>query len=139
MVDEFRKMGYTEEQCQELEKLSMIGDGGVADIDVHDAEKMLSDAMEKYQLDKDEVDKIIDDINQVLNQEEIKVNNKVKSFLKMVNDGMEVEDAINKSEISELDMHVILNEIAKAWSSVDLNRMKKDVNEVDSIMKDLDK
>lgn len=107
--------------------------------DVHDAEKMLSDAMEKYQLDKDEVDKIIDDINQVLNQEEIKVNNKVKSFLKMVNDGMEVEDAINKSEISELDMHVILNEIAKAWSSVDLNQMKKDVNEVDSIMKDLDK
>lgn len=139
MVDEFRKMGYTEEQCQELEKLSAISDDGIADIDDHDAEKILSDAMKKYQIDKDEIDKIIDDFNQVLNQEEIKVNNKVESFLKMINDGMEVEDAINKSGISELDMHVILNEIAKAWSSVDLNRMKKDVNEVDSIMKDLDK
>ena len=53
MIDEFRKMGYTEEQSQVLEKLSAIGDS-MHDIDVHDAEKMLSDAMKKYHLDKGE-------------------------------------------------------------------------------------
>ena len=45
MVDEFKKMGYTEEQCHELEKFSAIGNDSIADIDVHDAEKMLSDTM----------------------------------------------------------------------------------------------
>ena len=50
MVDEFRKMGYTEEQYQELEKLSAISDDGIADIDVHDAEKILSDTMKKISI-----------------------------------------------------------------------------------------
>lgn len=67
MVDEFRKMGYTEEQCRELEEFSVIGDGGIADIEVHDAEKMLSDTMKKYQLDKDEVVRIIDEVNKISN------------------------------------------------------------------------
>lgn len=67
MVDEFRKMGYTEEQCHELEKFSAISDDGIADIDVHDAEKMLSDAMKKYLLGKDEADKIIDEFNKIPN------------------------------------------------------------------------
>ena len=60
MIDEFRKMGYTEEQSQVLEKLSAIGDDGVTDVDVCNAEKMLSDIMGKYQVDKDEIGKIID-------------------------------------------------------------------------------
>ena len=97
MVDEFKKMGYTEEQCQELEKLSVIGNDDIADIDIHDAEKMLSDTMEKYHFDKNKTDRIIDSFNQVSNQEEVKVNSKVKSFLKMIHDGMEVNNAINKS------------------------------------------
>ena len=67
MVDEFRKMGYPEEQCHELEKFSAIGDDGIADIDVHDAEKMLSDAMKKYHLDKDKTNRIIDEVNKILN------------------------------------------------------------------------
>lgn len=136
MIDGFRKMGYTEEQCQELKTLSAINDCGIADIDIYDAEKTLSDVIKKYQLNKDEVSKIVDKFNQMLNYEEIKMNDKVKSFLKMINDGMEVDDAINKSGISELSMYVLLNEIAKAWSSVDLDRMKKDVDDVDSIFKD---
>ena len=53
MIDEFRNMGYTEEQSHVLEKLSAIGDDGVADVDVCNAEKMLSDIMGKYQVDKD--------------------------------------------------------------------------------------
>ena len=60
MIDEFRKMGYTEEQSQVLEKLSAIGDDGVTDVDVCNAEKMLSDIMGKYQVDKDGIGKIID-------------------------------------------------------------------------------
>lgn len=60
MIDEFRKMGYTEEQSQILEKLSVIGDDGVTDVNVYDAEKMLSDIMGKYQVDKDGIGKIID-------------------------------------------------------------------------------
>lgn len=136
MVGEFRKMGYTEEQCQELEKLSAINDCGIADINIHDAEKTLSDTMKKYQLNKDEANKIVDKFNQMLNYEEIKMNDKVKSFLKMINDGMKVDDAINKSGISELSVYVVLNEIAKVWSCIDLDQMKKDVDEVDSIFKD---
>ena len=58
MIDEFRKMGYTEEQSQVLEKLSAIGDDGITD--VCNAEKMLSDIMGKYQVDKDGIGKIID-------------------------------------------------------------------------------
>lgn len=64
MVDEFRKMGYTEEQCRELEKLSAFCDS-MHDIAVYDAEKMLSDTMEKCQLDKNEVDKIIGKVNKI--------------------------------------------------------------------------
>lgn len=60
MIDEFRNMGYTEEQSQVLEKLSVIGDDGVADVDVCNAEKMLSDIMGEYQVDNDGIGKIID-------------------------------------------------------------------------------
>ena len=60
MIDEFRKMGYTEEQSQVLEKFSAIGDDGVTDVDVCNAEKMLSDIMGKYQVDKDGIGRIID-------------------------------------------------------------------------------
>ena len=67
MIDEFRKMGYTEEQSQVLEKLSAIGDDGVTDVNVCDAEKMLSDIMGKYQVDKDKTNRIIDEVNKILN------------------------------------------------------------------------
>lgn len=65
IADNWKKMGYTEEQCQELEKLSAIGDNGMSDIDVYDAEKILSNTMKKYQLDKDEVARIIDEFNKI--------------------------------------------------------------------------
>ena len=83
MVDEFKKMEYTEEQCQELEKLSAFGDS-MHDIDVHDAEKMLSDAMKKYHLDKDEVDRIIDEANKTkLEKENITMGITCKPVSKM--------------------------------------------------------
>lgn len=67
MIDEFRKMGYTEEQSHVLEKLSAIGDDGVTDVNVCDAEKMLSDIMGKYQVDKEGIGKIIDEFNKIPN------------------------------------------------------------------------
>ena len=60
MSDEFRNMGYTEEESRVLAKFPTIGDDGVADVDVCNAEKMLSDIMGKYQVDKDGIGKIID-------------------------------------------------------------------------------
>lgn len=66
-VKEWRKLGYIEEQSKELEVLSTIDNEDIKDIDSDTATKTLSEAMKKYHLDKDEVEKIIDEFNKIPN------------------------------------------------------------------------
>ena len=58
----WRKLGYTEEQSEELEMLSTINNDDIKNIDSDTATKTLLEAMKKYQLDKDEVEKRINEI-----------------------------------------------------------------------------
>lgn len=51
-VEDWKKLGYSDEQSEELERLSHIGDD-MGDIDVHVADKMLQEIMRKYELEKE--------------------------------------------------------------------------------------
>ena len=51
-VEDWKKLGYSYEQSEELERLSHIGDD-MGDIDVHVADKMLQETMRKYELEKE--------------------------------------------------------------------------------------
>ena len=51
-VEDWKKLGYSYEQSEELERLSRIGDD-MGDIDVHIADKMLQETMRKYELEKE--------------------------------------------------------------------------------------
>ena len=53
----WRKLGYTEEQSEELEMLSTINNDDIKNIDSDTATKTLLETMKKYRLDKDEVKK----------------------------------------------------------------------------------
>ena len=66
----WRKLGYTEEQSEELEMLSTINNDDIKNIDSDTATKTLLETMKKYQLDKDEVKRIIEKFNKIANQEE---------------------------------------------------------------------
>ena len=128
MVDEFKKMEYTEEQCQELEKLSAFGDS-MHDIDVHDAEKMLSDAMKKYHLDKDEVDRIIDEAN--------------KTKLEKENITMEATGKFKEDLIETLGKAMdVIGEFQTTYESLShiqkrISKMFEDTNNVDAAMLEL--
>ena len=63
-IEDWKKLGYSDEQAKELERLSHIGDD-IGDIDTHVVSQTLSEVMKKYQLDKNEVERIINDSNKV--------------------------------------------------------------------------
>lgn len=46
--NDWKKLGYTDEQSEELEKLSKIGND-MGDIDAHVADKILCETMKKYE------------------------------------------------------------------------------------------
>ena len=58
----WRKLGYTEEQSEELDVLSAINNDDIKNIDSDTATKTLLEAMKKYRLDKDEAKKRINEI-----------------------------------------------------------------------------
>lgn len=49
--NDWKKLGYTDEESEELERLSMLG--GAGDIDAHVADKILRETMKKYELEKE--------------------------------------------------------------------------------------
>ena len=51
-IKDWKKLGYSYEQSEELERLSHIGDD-MSDIDVHVADKMLQETMRKYKSEKE--------------------------------------------------------------------------------------
>ena len=51
-IRDWKKLGYSNEQSEELERLSHIGDD-MSDIDVHVADKMLQETMKKYKAEKE--------------------------------------------------------------------------------------
>lgn len=51
-IKDWKKLGYSYEQSEELERLSRIGDD-MGDIDVYIADKMLQETMRKYELEKE--------------------------------------------------------------------------------------
>ena len=51
-IRDWKKLGYSNEQSEELERLSRIGDD-MGDIDVYIADKMLQETMRKYELEKE--------------------------------------------------------------------------------------
>ena len=63
-IEDWKKLGYSDEQAKELERLSHIGDD-IGDIDTHVVSQTLSEVMKKYQLDKNEVERSINDSNKV--------------------------------------------------------------------------
>lgn len=63
----WRKLGYTEEQSEELEMLSTINNDDIKNIDSDTATKTLLKTMKKYRLDKDEVKRIIEKFNKIAN------------------------------------------------------------------------
>ena len=63
----WRKLGYTEEQSEELEILSTINNDDIKNIDSDTATKTLLKTMKKYRLDKDEVKRIIEKFNKIAN------------------------------------------------------------------------
>ena len=66
----WRKLGYTEEQSEELEMLSTINNDDIKNIDSDTATKTLLETMKKYRLDKDVVKRIIEKFNKIANEEE---------------------------------------------------------------------
>lgn len=48
--EEWKNLGYTDEQCEELARLSTMG--SVGGIDAHVADKILRETMKKYELEK---------------------------------------------------------------------------------------
>ena len=52
LVEDWKKIGYSYEQSEELERLSRIGDD-MGNIDVYIADKMLQETMRKYELEKE--------------------------------------------------------------------------------------
>lgn len=63
----WRKLGYTEEQSEELEMLSTSNNDDIKDIGSDTATKTLLKTMKKYRLDKDEVKRIIEKFNKIAN------------------------------------------------------------------------
>lgn len=63
----WRKLGYTEEQSEELEMLSTINNDDIKNINSDTATKTLLKTMKKYRLDKDEVKRIIEKFNEIAN------------------------------------------------------------------------
>ena len=51
-IKDWKKLGYSYEQSEELERLSRIGDD-MGDIDAHVADKILQETMRKYELEKE--------------------------------------------------------------------------------------
>ena len=51
-VKDWKQLGYSDKQSEELERLSHIGDD-MGDIDVYIADKMLQETMRKYELEKE--------------------------------------------------------------------------------------
>lgn len=51
-IKDWKKLGYSYEQSEELERLSHIGND-MGDIDVHVVDKMLQETMRKYELEKE--------------------------------------------------------------------------------------
>ena len=49
--EKWKKLSYTDEESEELERLSMLG--GVGDIDAHVADKILRETMKKYESEKE--------------------------------------------------------------------------------------
>lgn len=49
--NDWKKLGYTDEESEELVRLSMLG--GAGDIDAHVADKILRETMKKYELEKE--------------------------------------------------------------------------------------
>ena len=67
VADIWRKLGYTEEQSEELEMLSTINNDDIKNIDSDTATKTLLKTMKKYRLDKDEATRIIEKFNKIAN------------------------------------------------------------------------
>ena len=63
----WRKLGYTEEQSEELDVLSAINNDDIKNIDSDTATKTLLEVMKKYRLNKDEVKRIIEKFNKIAN------------------------------------------------------------------------
>ena len=63
----WRKLGYTEEQSEELEMLSTINNDDIKNIDSDTATKTLLETMKKCRLVKDEVNRIIEKFNKIAN------------------------------------------------------------------------
>ena len=51
-IKDWKKLGYSYEQSEELERLSHIG-YDMGDIDVHVVDKILQETMRKYELEKE--------------------------------------------------------------------------------------
>ena len=51
-VKDWKQLGYSDKQSEELERLSHISDD-IGDIGVHVADKILREAMKKYELEKE--------------------------------------------------------------------------------------
>ena len=49
--DDWKKLSYTDEESEELERLSMLG--GAGNIDAHVADKILCETMRKYESEKE--------------------------------------------------------------------------------------
>ena len=49
--DDWKELDYTDEQAEELERLSMLGSTG--NVDAHVADKILRETMKKYELEKE--------------------------------------------------------------------------------------
>lgn len=50
-VEDWKRIGYSDEQAKELERLSRIGND-MGDIDAHVADKILQETMKKYEVEK---------------------------------------------------------------------------------------
>lgn len=51
-IEDWKKIGYSDEQAKELERLSHISDD-MGDIDAHVADKILQETMKKYEVEKE--------------------------------------------------------------------------------------
>lgn len=67
------------------------------------------------------------------------MDSKVFNFLKMVNNGTDVNEAARVTGVDNMNIYLLLNEISKVFKNLDLEKLHEEVNELDAAMMDLKK
>ena len=132
--NDWKKLSYTGEESEELERLSMLG--GAGDIDAHVADKILRETIKKYELKKENksmsnttnFEKVLGKKNANMGEAMVNVREDLGKSLKEL-----LVDAYDKFSRWMETSQSILEELKSAKESIEI------IEELDNVMAELTK